>query len=102
MILDEPLIFLRLTNQVLAIAIVVAVSLIIFRHLTRSKFDCKGSFAITVVALLAVRVLMATFGDTGVGLFGDTWRNASNGVSLSILLILLGYLVWDIKYHKDT
>lgn len=102
MIIDEPVILLRLTNQLLAIAIVVVVIIIGLRHFTTRKFNLQGAFAMALTTMFAFRLLMSVFGDTGINIFGDAWRHLSNSVSSAILVILLGYLVWDIKYREDT
>lgn len=47
--------------------------------------------------LFSVRLMMATFGDLGFNLLGDIWRQISNAISFSILILLLGYIIYDIK-----
>lgn len=94
---ESEVAWLRLTNQLMAVAILACVLVIGTMHAKYRDRGVGGLFTAALMLLFSVRLLMATFGDLGFNLAGDIWRQISNSISFSILILLLAYIVYDIR-----
>lgn len=94
---EADIAWLRLTNQLLAVAIFAAVAVIGISHARNRRYGPGAIIVATLMVLFSIRLLLAVFGDLGFSILEDTYRLISNSVSFSILIILVAYIIYDSK-----
>lgn len=98
MIFGEPdLEILRLTNQLMAVAIMACILVIGVFHAADRHVTVSCKFTNILMILFGIRLLMASFGDVGFNVLPNIWRQVSNGISFAILLLLLSYIVFQVR-----
>ena len=92
---EPDIAWLRLTNQLLAVAIFAMVIVIGVVHSRRRKFSIGAGLVAALMILFSLRLVLAVFGELAFSILGEPYRIISNSVSFSIFLILLAYIIYE-------